>query len=238
MRINFTPQYQSPSFTSYRDREAALEAAKRAAEIAARELSKLQQHVSACLKYNLSDPVHSRNTMNLLGLIAETSLSSIHSIEEFVAPEEVAAGLRSKLSRECQEISLQMRKEIQEMPVVKDPVLALVYADKLKGCLSSASDASGTELDKITQGAKTFFVQVIENADLSKFDEQSRRLIVRLAGIIKASKGADFGAEYPKLLQELVDGQNQPPIIASGYQPAQDLRQQVFIPQVQTGMKK
>ena len=58
--------------------------------------------------------------------------ASEHHIMEFFGDENTAKDLRKNLSPECQADSKMLREEIQKMEELKDPVMTLICANKMK----------------------------------------------------------------------------------------------------------
>lgn len=61
--------------------------------------------------------------------------ASEHNIMEFFGDENTAKDLRKNLSPECQADSKMLREEIQKMEELKDPVMTLICANKMKNLL-------------------------------------------------------------------------------------------------------
>ena len=127
MRIQ---QTNTINFTSNRQREAEL-----------RELRRLQEQRRLLERQNLLQSISYPSLDNSIstqvaGLLSKFTCAiqnaSEHNVMEFFGDEQTAQSLRKNLSPECQADSKMLRKEIQTMQELKDPVMMLLSANRMK----------------------------------------------------------------------------------------------------------
>lgn len=155
--------------------------------------------------YNINDTDCSESALFTLNFACAIDSGSEHKMEEFFAPEEIAAKLRENLSCECQLNSVELRDAIQNMKVFKDPVLGLISANKMKDFIPDKSIMDNNIYKNTILQAKKCYTDSIDNADLTTFAEYEKSLIKELNNIIKTSKSLVFGDEFAQKLQLLLN---------------------------------
>ncbi len=166
------------------------------------------------MKYNnldelLNYDIHDTGCHNMaqftLNFACSIENDSEHSLDEFFKSELEAAALRKKLSPTCQKNSIEMRAEIQKQPVFKDPALALISAKDMKEFIPQEGILDSEEIKSTINAAKKAYIDVVKNADKTKFNEYEKTLIETLTSMIEKSTGLDFGKEYEQILKSLLD---------------------------------
>ena len=131
---------------------------------------------------------------------------SEHKINEFFGDEEDAADSRKNLSPECQANSKMLREEVQKLEVVKDPVEALMVANRMQAFAPAEGIMSDEQQKRFVNGVKTIFSTIVRNADLNNFESEDRNSILDMVQSIEDSNSVCFGIEYR--LKRLVDKLN------------------------------
>lgn len=157
---------------------------------------------------DVGDKFSSDVAKNVLGFTAETVFNSPHNLDEFFAPEEVAAELRKKLSPECQGVSQEFRALFQQLPISKDPIMSLISANELKNCMPKKGALTQEQYTNIANSAKNAYLQMLNKIDLSNFKEEQIIVIKKLKNIMVDTEGVDFGPEFSNNLQKLIDDLN------------------------------
>lgn len=197
--IQYTNQ---PVFTSNREHEAMLAALREAQDL---EMQRRYNNLDELLNYDIHDHGCHNMAQFTLNFTCAIENDSEHNLDEFFKSEEEASKLRSKLSPECQKNSLEIRNEIQKQPVFKDPVLALVSAKEMKEFIPDKEILNNAQFANVIDAAKKSYVDAINTSDKTKFNDSEKALIEELTGIIKKTKGLEFGEEFDKLLETLVE---------------------------------
>ena len=132
--------------------------------------------------------------------------NSEHDIREFFGDEETAAELRKKLSPECQHDSIELREELKKTDEVKDPVMMLIAANRMKKFMPKPGVLTPEQQENLLQGLKDTITMAVQNGDMSKYDEDDKIAIGEMVQMIKASDSTDFGISVK--LKALVDKLN------------------------------
>lgn len=203
-KINQTPYINKQvMFKSNREHEAMLRALKAAR---AEEMKKRFSDLKALHDYKIQDSGCHNMAQFMLNFVCSIENDSEHNLNEFFASEIDAAKLRRNLSPECQANSLEIREEIQSQPVFKDPALALISAKDMKDFVPQDEEfASDKMFIDTINAAKRSFIQVVNEADKTKFNKAEIDMIQELTQIIEKSKGLNFGKEYDALLEKLLN---------------------------------
>jgi len=200
--VRYTTRQQI-SFRSNREHEAMLRALR---EAQAEEMKRRFARLNELHNYQIQDQGCHNMAQFLLNFVCAIENDSEHNLDEFFKSEVEAAKLRQGLSPECQRNSLEIREEIQSQPVFKDPALTLITAKNMKEFVPVDEEFSATEEFQSTiNAAKRTIVDAVEASDKSKFDNTEIGLMKELTQIIENTKGLDFGTEYDKTLEKLLE---------------------------------
>lgn len=192
-----------PSFRSNREHEAMLRAL-RAAQ--AEEMKRRFARLNELHDYKISDAGCHNMAQFLLNFVCSIENDSEHNLDEFFLSEVEAAKIRQGLSPECQRNSLEIRNEIQSQPVFKDPALTLITAKDMKDFVPQDEEFLANQAYQDTiNAAKRTIIKSVQASDKSKFDKTEIGLMDELTQIIEKTKGLDFGTEYDKTLEKLLD---------------------------------
>lgn len=201
MRIQ---QTNTINFTSNRQREAEL-----------RELRRLQEQRRLLERQNLLQSISYPSLDNSMSTQVAGFLSkftcaiqnaSEHNVMEFFGDEQTAQSLRKNLSPECQADSKMLRKEIQTMQELKDPVMMLLSANKMKKFAPKEGILSPDQQHNFIEGLKNTVSTVVRNSDLEKFEPEDKAAILEMVQKVENSTSVNFGIE--EKLKVLVDRLN------------------------------
>ena len=131
--------------------------------------------------------------------------ASEHNIMEFFGDENTAKDLRKNLSPECQADSKMLREEIQKMEELKDPVMTLICANKMKKFAPKQGILSEEQNTNFVEGIKKT-ISTIRNSNLDRFEPEDKASILEMVQKVEASDSVDFGIEQK--LRVLVDRLN------------------------------
>lgn len=207
MRISNIQYTYKPSFGSNREQDLMLSEARKKAEAARKKAQELrEQEIKQLINYQIKDPICHDTAQFLLNFSCAIENDSEHNLDEFFKSDDEAAKLRQGLSPECQKNSLELRKEIQSNPILKDPALTLITAKDMKDFAPADEEFVRDKRYQLTiNAAKKSVVDAVEASDKSKFDSAEIGIIKKLTQIIQRTEGLDFGAEYNKLLEKLIN---------------------------------
>ncbi len=132
--------------------------------------------------------------------------ASEHNVMEFFGDEETASNLREKLSPTCQADSKMLREEVQKMDELKDPVMTLICANRMKKFTPKQGILSEEQHKNFVEGIKKTVSTIVRNSDLDKFEPDEKATILEMVQKVEKSDSVDFGIE--KQLKELVDKLN------------------------------
>lgn len=194
--------HTQPVFTSNREHEAMLGALRYAQSA---EMQRRYENLDELLNYDIHDHGCHNMAQFTLNFSCAIENDSEHNLDEFFKSDEEAAVLRSKLSPECQKNSLEIRNEIQKQPVFKDPVLSLVSAKEMEKFIPDKEILNDAQFANVINAAKKTYVDAVNAADKTKFNESEKALMQELTEIIKNTEGIEFGEEYNKILTKLID---------------------------------
>lgn len=121
--------------------------------------------------------------------------SSEHDLMEFFGDENTAAKLRENLSPECQADSKSLRREIQNLSEVKDPVMMLISANRLQKFAPKPGILNESQQKNFVKGIKSAISNVVRGADLDKFDSEDKATILEIVQQIEDSDSVKFGIE-------------------------------------------
>lgn len=132
--------------------------------------------------------------------------ASEHNIMEFFGDEDTAEALRAGLSPMCQEDSKNLRKEVQKLEEVQDPVMALICANRMQRFAPKEGILSDEQQVSFVDGIKSIISTIVRGADLSKFEPEDKSAILEMVQKIENSDSVRFGIELQ--LKKLVDKLN------------------------------
>ena len=132
--------------------------------------------------------------------------ASEHNVMEFFGDEETASNLRKKLSPTCQADSKMLREEVQKMDELKDPVMTLICANRMKKFTPKQGILSEEQHKNFVEGIKKTVSTIVRNSDLDKFEPEDKATILEMVQKVENSDSVDFGIE--KQLKALVDKLN------------------------------
>lgn len=132
--------------------------------------------------------------------------ASEHNIMEFFGDEKTAKNLRKNLSPECQADSKMLREEIQQMEELKDPVMTLICANRMKKFTPKQGILSEEQHTNFVEGIKKTVSTIVRNSNLDKFEPEDKAAILEMVQKVEASDSVDFGIEQK--LKVLVDKLN------------------------------
>ena len=132
--------------------------------------------------------------------------ASEHNIMEFFGDENTAKDLRKNLSPECQADSKMLREEIQKMEELKDPVMTLICANKMKKFAPKQGILSEEQNTNFVEGIKKTISTIVRNSNLDRFEPEDKASILEMVQKVEASDSVDFGIEQK--LRVLVDRLN------------------------------
>ncbi len=132
--------------------------------------------------------------------------ASEHNVMEFFGDEETASNLREKLSPTCQADSKMLREEVQKMDELKDPVMTLICANRMKKFTPKQGILSEEQHKNFVEGIKKTVSTIVRNSDLDKFEPEDKATILEIVQKVESSDTIDFGIEVK--LKALVDKLN------------------------------
>ena len=132
--------------------------------------------------------------------------ASEHNVMEFFGDEETAENLRKKLSPTCQADSKMLRDEVQKMEELKDPVMTLICANRMKKFAPKQGILSEKQQNNFVESIKATVSTIVRNSNLDKFEPDEKATILEMVQKVEKSDSVDFGIE--RQLKELVDKLN------------------------------
>lgn len=166
-----------------------------------------EQKLLERLKYpELDNPMSTRVAGFLSKFTCAIQNASEHNVMEFFGDEETASNLRKKLSPTCQADSKMLREEVQKMDELKDPVMTLICANRMKKFTPKQGILSEEQHKNFVEGIKKTVSTIVRNSDLEKFEPEDKATILEMVQKVENSDTVDFGIE--KQLKELVDKLN------------------------------
>ena len=159
------------------------------------------------LKYpELDNPMSTRVAGFLSKFTCAIQNASEHNVMEFFGDEETASNLREKLSPTCQADSKMLREEVQKMEEIKDPVMTLICANRMKKFTPKQGILSEEQHKNFVEGIKKTVSTIVRNSDLDKFEQEDKATILEMVQKVERSDSVDFGIE--RQLKALVDKLN------------------------------
>ena len=193
------------NFKSNAHREAELRELMRLRE-QRRQMEEEQQLLNR-LKYpELDNPMSTRVAGFLSKFTCAIQNASEHNVMEFFGDEETASNLRKKLSPTCQADSKMLREEVQKMEELKDPVMTLICANRMKKFVPKKGILSEEQHNNFVEGIKKTVSTIVRNSDFEKFEPDEKASILEMVQKVEDSDSVDFGIE--RQLKILVDKLN------------------------------
>ena len=159
------------------------------------------------LKYpELDNPMSTKVAGFLSKFTCAIQNASEHNVMEFFGDEETASNLREKLSPTCQADSKMLREEVQKMDELKDPVMTLICANRMKKFTPKQGILSEEQHKNFVEGIKKTVSTIVRNSDLDKFEPEDKATILEIVQKVESSDSVDFGIE--RQLKNLVDKLN------------------------------
>ena len=131
---------------------------------------------------------------------------SEHNLMEFFGDAQTASRLRANLSPTCQIDSINLRKEVQKLEEVQDPVMALICANRMQKFAPKEGILSEEQHSSFVEGVKSIISTSVRNSDMSKFEPEDKASILEMVQKIENSDSVKFGIEAQ--LRKLVDKLN------------------------------
>ena len=131
---------------------------------------------------------------------------SEHNLMEFFGDETTAKNLRKNLSPECQADSEILRKQLQETEELKDPVMTLICANRMKKFAPKKGILTEEQHINFVEGIKKTISTIVRNSDLDKFQPEDKAAIIEMVQKVEESDSVDFGIEQK--LKALIDRLN------------------------------
>ena len=199
------------NFKSYEYREAELRELRRLQEERRKYEEKLrlqaEQRFIENFKYpELDNPMSTKMAGFLSKFTCAIQNASEHNVMEFFGDEKTAENLRKKLSPTCQSDSKMLRDEVQKMEELKDPVMTLICANRMKKFAPKQGILSEEQHTNFVEGIKNTVSTIVRNSDLDKFEPEEKATILEMVQKVEKSDSVDFGIE--RQLKELVDKLN------------------------------
>lgn len=195
------------TFQSNRYREEELAELKRLQKERAKERLRKEQELIDKIKYpELDNPMSTKMAGFLSKFTCAIQNSSEHNVMEFFSDENTAQNLRKKLSPTCQADSKMLREEIQKMEELKDPVMTLICANRMKKFTPKKGILSEEQHKNFVEGIKETVSTIVRNSNLNKFEPDEKNSILEMVQKVESSDSVDFGIE--RQLKELVDKLN------------------------------
>ena len=132
--------------------------------------------------------------------------ASEHNVMEFFGDDATAQDLRKNLSPTCQADSKMLREEVQKMDELKDPVMTLICANRMKKFTPKKGILSEEQHKNFVEGIKKTVSTIVRNSDFEKFEPDEKASILEMVQKVENSDTVDFGIE--KQLKALVDKLN------------------------------
>lgn len=170
-----------------------------------------QQHMEEELINRISYPeLDNPMSTKMAGFLSKFTCAiqnaSEHNIMEFFGDETTAKNLRKNLSPECQADSEILRKQLQETEELKDPVMTLICANRMKKFVPKKGILTEEQHTNFVEGIKKTISTIVRNADLDKFEPQDKAAILEMVQKVEESDSVNFGIEAK--LKTLVDRLN------------------------------
>ena len=121
-------------------------------------------------------------------------------------PFDISQEQGKNLSPECQADSKMLREEIQKMEELKDPVMTLICANKMKKFAPKQGILSEEQNTNFVEGIKKTISTIVRNSNLDRFEPEDKASILEMVQKVEASDSVDFGIEQK--LRVLVDRLN------------------------------
>jgi len=174
------------------------------------ELARLKAEADLIERINQYPPLDDQISTSVACFLSQFTCSilnaSKHNLKEFVGDEKTAADLRKGLSPECQAESIRLRKMIQDLEEVKDPVKTLIVANRMQKFVPKEGILTDEQHQTFVEGVKGVLSTTIRNADLGKFEPEDKASILEMVQKIEESDSVHFGIEAQ--LKKLVDKLN------------------------------
>ena len=196
MRIQ---QTNTINFTSNRQREAELRELRRLQE--QRRLLERQNLLQSISYPSLDNSISTQVAGFLSKFTCAIQNASEHNVMEFFGDEQTAQSLRKNLSPECQADSKMLRKEIQTMQELKDPVMMLLSANRMKKFVPKEGILSPNQQHNFVEGLKKTVSTVVRNSE-----PEDKAAILEMVQKVENSNSVNFGIE--EKLKILVDRLN------------------------------
>ena len=176
-----------------------------------REIERQREEVALIEKvnkrYSLEDQVSTKTAGFLSQFTCAIQNASEHNIMEFFGDENTAAALRANLSSQmCKDDSLNLRKEVQKLEEVQDPVMALICANRMQKFAPKEGILSEEQHVTFVDGVKSIISTIVRNSDLSEFEPEDKSAILEMVQKVENSDSVRFGIEVQ--LKNLVDKLN------------------------------
>ena len=154
----------------------------------------------------LDDPISTKMAGFLSKFTCAIQNASEHNIMEFFGDKETAKELRKNLSPECQADSKLLREQLQETEELKDPVMALICANRMKKFAPKKGILTEEQHTNFVEGIKKTISTIVRNSDLDKFHPEDKAAILKMVQKVEESDSVDFGIEQK--LKTLIDRLN------------------------------
>ncbi len=203
-----TTKINTINFKSNEHREAELRELRRLREERKLEERKRQEEqLLNKIQYpELDNPMSTKMAGFLSKFTCAIQNASEHNVMEFFGDEETASNLRKKLSPTCQADSKILREEVQKMEELKDPVMTLICANRMKKFVPKKGILSEEQHKNFIEGIKETISTIVRSSNLDKFEAEDKATILEMVQKIESSDSVDFGIE--KQLKALVDKLN------------------------------
>lgn len=154
-------------------------------------------------KYNVEDNLSKRTAEYLAMFTLTTQNNSNNDIREFYTDDKTAEQLIEKHDTPCQKKAREIREEFQKLKEVKDPVAALITANKMKKFTQLSEIVGERENSNFIEGIKDTFSTIIRNTNLDNYEPKVKAMILEMVQMIESSKTVDFGLDTK--IRKLVD---------------------------------
>ena len=181
-----------------------------------RELERQRKKLYAKMEENLLNkisqypPLDDKLSTSVAGFLSQFTCAiqndSEHNIMEFFGDEKTAAELRKGLSAECQADSKKLREMVQNLEEVRDPVKALLVANRMQKFAPKEGILSKEQQKTFVEGVKETIATVVKGCNMDKFAPEDKAAIYEMVQKIESSDSVKFGIEVQ--LQRLVDKLN------------------------------
>ena len=167
----------------------------------------LEQKLINRMSYpELDDPMSTKMAGFLSKFTCAIQNGSEHNLMEFFGDETTAKNLRKNLSPECQADSEMLRQQLQETEELKDPVMTLICANRMKKFVPKKGILTEEQHTNFVEGIKKTISTIVRNSDLDKFQPEDKAAILEMVQKVEESDSVDFGIEAK--LKTLVDRLN------------------------------